>query len=70
MRLLRSLGTLALVISVASASAFGQENKQKQAKPPAAGTAKRTCDPSKVHTGPRGGRYYLTKQCRKVYIRK
>jgi len=33
-------------------------------------TGKRVCDPSKVHTGPRGGQYRYTKNCKKVYIKK
>lgn len=32
--------------------------------------ASKTCDPNVVHTGPRGGRYYRTKDCRKVYLKK
>ena len=32
--------------------------------------AKKTCDTTKVHTGPRGGKYTLTKDCRKVYVKK
>lgn len=34
---------------------------------PAAPTIKRTCDPSKVYHGPRGGKYTLTRDCKKVY---
>ncbi len=32
--------------------------------------ASKTCDPNVVHTGPRGGKYYRTKDCRKVYLKK
>jgi hypothetical protein len=31
---------------------------------------KRTCDTTKIHTGPRGGKYRVTADCQKVYIKK
>jgi len=54
---------IATAILVATPGAHG-----KPAEPTP--TAKRTCDPTKVHTGPRGGRYTLTRDCRRVYTKK
>lgn len=56
---------VALLLFTASlAFAASDADKKKTSE------AKRVCDPSVIHTGPRGGRYYLTKHCTKVYIRK
>ena len=56
---------LAACIMAATPGAVAQE---KAAKP--ASKASKTCDPNVVHTGPRGGKYYRTKDCRKVYLKK
>lgn len=52
---------LCLVIGVSASS------HSVAATPTANPGAKRTCDPSKVHHGPRGGKYTFTRDCKKVY---
>jgi hypothetical protein len=50
--------------------AITQTHAQPVNKATPASKASKTCDPNVVHTGPRGGKYYRTKECRKVYLKK
>lgn len=60
-----SAGLLCLTVAALSPTT------QAADKPANAGSkATKTCDPNVVHTGPRGGKYYRTPDCRKVYLKK
>lgn len=59
--LANAVAIAALLVASGTAAAA---NPPAQAAPKA---AKRTCDPTKIHTGPRGGKYTLTRDCKKVY---
>lgn len=57
---------LAATLSVQTPSIAADSKATGAAK----GQPRKACDPTKVHTGPRGGKYYYTKHCTKVYLRR
>lgn len=63
--MIRAAIVLALALIALPAGAADQ-----RAAPRAGAKAAKTCDTTKVHIGPRGGRYRLTRDCRKVYLRR